>query len=97
MIGIQVRLKAKPGREDELEQVAYDMAAAVREHEPGALFFRLFRTQTKGEYVIIERWKDQAALDAHRQAGHTAPFRARFADVLESPAQVVALEEVPPA
>jgi len=96
-IGIHVRLQAKQGQEAALEAVLKELAASVCAHEAGALFYTPFRTQRTGEYVIIERWTDQAALDAHRAAGHTEPFRLRFATALERPAELCQFEEIEPA
>lgn len=37
-------------------------------------------------FVILEVWKDQAALDAHRKAAHTAQFRDKYKAMQATPA-----------
>jgi len=81
MLGTTVYFNIKPGREADFEAAARDMIDGVRANEPGAIFYSLFKSQRDGEYVFMERWADQAALDAH-MAGppHVAAIADRFMD-----------------
>ncbi len=49
-----------------------ELAAATRE-EPGCLAYDLFEsTVAPGVFITVERWTDQAAVDAHMQSPHVA-------------------------
>ena len=56
---------AAPGKGEEPAQALRSRRAAVAK-EPGGARFGAFRSAVKGERVILlERWRDQAALDGH--------------------------------
>lgn len=58
-------IPAKPGSEDGIRDVLTTLATATRE-EDGCLDYDLFESGgAPGTFVTIERWRDQAALDAH--------------------------------
>jgi quinol monooxygenase YgiN len=74
MIGVLAMLKVQDGKQAEFEAVFGELVKQVRANEPGCLLYSL--TQKQGsptEYVVMEQYKDQAALDAH---GKTDYFRA---------------------
>ncbi len=83
MLGVTVHIKAKPGREADFEAAAKEMIEAVRANEPGALFYSLFKTDQPGDYYFMERWADQAALDAHMTAAHVEDISPRFMDCVD--------------
>lgn len=96
MLGATVYLKVKPGREADFEAVAKEMIDAVRANEPGNEFYSLFRTERDQEYVFVERWHDQAALDAHMTAPHVAALSGRFMDCLDGDPDMTVYDEIPP-
>jgi quinol monooxygenase YgiN len=68
MIAVIAKLPVKPGSEAEFEAAFLEMAAAVRENEPGNHLYEL----CKGEdgYTVMELYADDAALEAHRNSEH---------------------------
>jgi quinol monooxygenase YgiN len=54
--------------------------------DPGALRFEVLqRTAPSNQFMILEIWKDQQALDAHAAAAHTKQFRDKIAPMLIAP------------
>jgi quinol monooxygenase YgiN len=54
--------------------------------EDGNQRFELMQEVARpNRFVILEIWKDQAALDAHRKAAHTAQFRDKYKGIQNSP------------
>lgn len=63
-------IKAKPGREAELEELLQTLVAGTHK-EPGCLCYALHRAPTEpGTFVFVEKWKAPADLDAHFQTPH---------------------------
>lgn len=64
-IRIVLSLTAKPGKAAELA-VAYKKRCAGVRQEPGCEQFDVFQdTENPHRFVVHERWKDAAALEAH--------------------------------
>jgi len=60
-----------------------ELAAATRQ-EPGCVAYDLFESAAApGVFVTVERWTDQAALDAHMQTPHVAAAFAAAGDALD--------------
>lgn len=71
MIGVVAELTVADGKQEEFEKVASELAAAVNANEPGCILYKLFKVRdTTTEYVFMEQYKDQAAVDAHRASEH---------------------------
>jgi len=67
-----VTIKAKPGKEKELE-AAFASCIVATKKEPGCLAYELNRDpDDTTSYVMFEKFKNLAALEAHLKAGHTA-------------------------
>jgi quinol monooxygenase YgiN len=74
------RVKAKPGREAELERALQEVVGATHE-EPGCLRYALHRsTEDPATFLLVERWASRAAHEEHRQTPH---FKALFAKLTE--------------
>jgi len=78
MLAVTVEVKIKPGKEAEFEQIGRDASKVIEANEPGNLFYRVYRMDDPQTYLIIERYKDQAALDAHGASAHVAEISPRF-------------------
>ncbi len=62
-----VQFKVKPGQNAAFEAAFRRMEAKVGANEPGNLSYELYRNGQPQTYVIIERYKDLAAVAAHRR------------------------------
>jgi quinol monooxygenase YgiN len=71
---------------DKYEQVKAAMQALVEPScsEPGCIRYELYRDLGKeGDLVLLECWRDQAALDEHIAKPYLKDFTTRFADVFK--------------
>ena len=75
-LGVIAKIKILTGRNAEFEQIFAILAAAVRKDEPGNNFYALHKSKTDPQlYVVLENYKDQAAVDNHMGSAH---FKAGF-------------------
>jgi len=72
-IRLVVTINAAPGRGSELAQ-GYRSRCAEIMNEPGCEQFEVFQSVVnRDKLAILERWRDQAALDAHAKLNSTRP------------------------
>ena len=72
-IRLVVTFTAAPGKGAELAK-AFETRAAECRKEPGCEQFDIFRGVGEGDKVVLlERWADKAALDAHARLNSTRP------------------------
>ncbi len=72
-IRLIVTITAAPGKGTELGQ-AYKARCAEVMKEPGCEQFEVFQSVVNPDkFALIERWTDQAALDAHARLQNTRP------------------------
>jgi quinol monooxygenase YgiN/mannose-6-phosphate isomerase-like protein (cupin superfamily) len=84
--GLFVKFKVKPGKNTAFEAAFREMQAGMREQEPGALYYDLFVTvEDPQTYVIMERYKDAAAVTAHGQTEHMRKVLAALRDLMDGP------------
>jgi quinol monooxygenase YgiN len=71
MIGIVATLKVQDGKNAEFEAAFTEAMADVRANEPGNLFYSLVKSRTEpNTYKVLEGYKDEAAIAAHRDSAH---------------------------
>jgi quinol monooxygenase YgiN len=87
---------AEMGKEDEMERVLQEMIEPTR-REAGCIRYDLLRS-LKGEdhveFVFVEEWTSEEALDAHGQTEHLKGLRARIQGLLSSPPRVIRFRQV---
>lgn len=89
VVTVVARLRARPGREAELEALLRRQVAAVRGAEPDCLIYRLHRLeQDPTLFLFYEQYRSREAFDAHRRAGHLAAFQAERKELVAGPAEV---------
>ena len=65
-LGSIITFKVKPESEQAFVDFAADIVKRVYEQEPGTLTYTMFKHPTEpSTYVMIERYRDAAAMDAH--------------------------------
>jgi len=94
MIGVVATIKVKPGMEKEFEAVAKELVAKVRAHEPGCSLYALHHAETPHTYVFMERYADQAAVEAHRGTEHFKTLGRKMGEYMDGRAEVIRLREV---
>ena len=72
-VRLVVSIAASPGKGAELAQ-AYKARCAECMQEPGCEQFEIFQSAVDPDKLaLLERWSDQAALDAHARLNATRP------------------------
>ena len=94
MLGVVATLKIKPGMEKQFEAVAKELVAKVNASEPGCKLYALHTGETAGTYVFMERYVDQAAVEAHRATEHFKSLGRKMGECMDGRPEVLRLREV---
>ncbi|MGV3590345.1 MAG: putative quinol monooxygenase [Gammaproteobacteria bacterium] len=94
-IGVLAHLKVKPDQCAVFERAFADYQRKVRTLEPGNLFFQLHRARDEaGSYTVMEQYRDEAALAAHRASEHYKAIPATFGAVMAGPPDIRVFDSV---
>ena len=96
MLGVVATLKVKAGMEREFEAVAKELVAKVNANEPGCRLYALHRLDGADTptYVLMERYVDQAAVEAHRATDYFKALGRKMGEFMDGRAEAVRLREV---
>lgn len=96
MLGVVATLRVKPGMEQAFEAVARELVGKVNAHEPGCRLYALHRVDgaENPTYVFMERYVDQAAVEAHRATDYFKALGRKMGEYMEGRPEVVRLREV---
>jgi quinol monooxygenase YgiN len=94
MIGVTARLPVQSGKEEQFEAVFTDLAAKVNANEDGCHLYELFRTPGKPDYIVLERYADRAALDAHGKTDYFLAAQPLLGPLLAGAPTVEVFESV---
>ncbi|HEV2578583.1 MAG TPA: putative quinol monooxygenase [Acidobacteriaceae bacterium] len=74
MVSFTVRMTFRPEDREEIATILRELAAASRQ-EPGCVTYVPHHIQSDPDTIVIyEQYRDQAALDAHRNSPHFAMY-----------------------
>ncbi len=94
MLIVTAVLRAKPGKEKQLETQLLGMLKPVGQEE-GTLEYRFHRAQEDaGCFFFYEKYRDQAAFDAHVVTPHFRKLQTEIADLLACPMEVGLYDEL---
>ncbi len=92
MIGTVALFHPREGSEAEVESLLSSLVAPSRA-EPGCLDYDLYRERLEGpRFVLVERYRDQDAVEAHRRSSHYLAYRSRIFDLVDQPIDAVLLD-----
>jgi quinol monooxygenase YgiN len=94
MLGVIAKLTIKPGTNADFEATMKALQDKVRAAEPGNKLYALHKTADVNVYVMLERYDDQAALDAHRAAPHFKEIGRKLGDYLAGRPDIQVMQEV---
>jgi quinol monooxygenase YgiN len=95
MIGVIAVLRTKEGAGAGFEEAFAPLAAAVRANEPGNLVYQLTRSRTEpGVYKVLEVYKDEDAIAAHRASAHFKELGAALGPFMAGRAEVELLDAI---
>jgi len=77
-LNIVVTQKIYPGKEVEHDAILQEMEAATIANDKGCLRYEWYRTEQPQTYILLERWTDRAAVQAHLRAPHMVAIRQRI-------------------
>jgi quinol monooxygenase YgiN len=85
---IIARVYIKPGSEDKFILAAKTIIENSNKEE-GCLSYMLYQDPyDKTNFVFVEKWKNQAAIDYHFSTEHFKDFGTRTADMTAKPAEI---------
>jgi quinol monooxygenase YgiN len=83
-----VKFRAKPGKGEEMKAFWLEMQKEVAKSEPGNVQYDLMVMAGDPEvYVIVERYKDAAAVAAHGQSEKAKAMFAKLGELMAGPPQ----------
>jgi quinol monooxygenase YgiN len=95
MIGAYALLTIKDGSQADFEKVAAELVAAVNTNEPGCELYRLFKVRDSAtQYAFMERYKDAAAVEAHRASEHFKRLGRAMGPLLDGPPVVTRMDQI---
>ncbi len=97
MIAKWIKVRVKPDmRQKFLDAIEVDAVGSERD-EPGCVRFNVLQDDTdENVYYFYEVYRDQAAVEAHREAPHYAVWKSA-ADTLDGPTERIECTSVFPA
>jgi len=94
MLGLVVKLKIKEGRIEEALGLFKGLVTEVQKEE-GTLSYTVNKdAASPNVIVVVERYRDSAALTAHSSTPHFAAFSKQIAGLLDGRMEMSMLEEV---
>lgn len=94
MLGVVATIKVKPGTGAQFEAAAKELVAKVQASEPGCKLYVLHRAEAADTYVFLERYVDEAAVDAHRRTDYFKSIGRKMGEFMDGPPQILRLTEV---
>ena len=82
MIDLIGTLQVKPGMEEQAEDLLRQLEHETAENEQGCLRYQWYKAEPTGLYYLLQRWTNQAALDAHAKAPHMTALLPRIAECI---------------
>ena len=85
MLALIVSVRIKPDKRQRFLEAIEDDAISSERDEPGCLRFNVLQDEAdENHYFFIEIYRDESALEAHRQAPHYARWLQAREECVES-------------
>ena len=95
MIAIVATLKIQDGKNAEFEAICNKHAANVKANEPGNLGYHFVKSRTDpNTYKVLEFYKDEAAVQAHRGAAHQSEFGGKVGPLMGGRPEIELLDGI---
>jgi len=94
MFGTVATIKIKEGKGAEFEKVATELVNKVNENEKGCLLYQVYHGEAPNTYVFMERYADQAAVEAHRGTEYFKTLGQAMAKFMDGKPTVQRLKQV---
>ena len=94
-VGVIANLRIKPGMSAGFEAAFRQFQQTVRNSESGVMYFGLHRSRNDPQsYSVMEQYRDQQALDDHRQTPHYLAIPATFGEFMAGPPEIRELDAI---
>ena len=94
MVHVMARITAQPASADAMRAILVELVAQTRK-EAGCLHYELFqRADAAHVFQTVERWRDQAAIDAHMQGPNVANAIARGTPHFGAAPEILAFNQI---
>jgi quinol monooxygenase YgiN len=80
--------------EQAFEAIARQITANTLSKDEGCLRYEWYRAEAPQTYILIERWTDQAAAQAHIKAEHIAALMPKLMDCVPEKFSVMRLTRI---
>lgn len=88
MIVVVGRVQTSPEKRADLIRIGQTVARASRS-EDGCLSYRVYEdSEIENDFVFVEEWADQQALDRHFATAHIAEFMRSILTAITAPPEV---------
>ncbi|CAI7663955.1 unnamed protein product [Penicillium pancosmium] len=87
-INVTAVIYPQPEKFDEAVALITEVTKKVQENEPDTLLYYAFQVQGKKEIAIVERYKNQAAVQAHVKSAYFRDFAAKMAKLTAKPSEL---------
>ena len=95
MIAVIATLRVKDGKTQEFESLFGQLATQVRANESGNVAYQLCRSRTEADtYKVLELYRDEEALEAHRKSAHFLSAGPGLGSVLSGRPDVEVLDAI---
>jgi quinol monooxygenase YgiN len=94
MLGVVATIKIKEGKGAEFERVATELVSKVNENEKGCLLYQLYHGEEPNTYVFMERYADQAAVEAHRGTEYFKTLGRAMAEFMDGKPTIQRFKQV---
>ena len=94
MLGTIATIKVKEGQGKEFEKVALELVRKVNENEKGCLLYQLYHGEEPNTYVFMERYADDAAVEAHRASDHYKTLGRAMGPFMDGKPALIRLKQV---
>ena len=94
-IGVTAKLVVKEGHAEQFETLFNELQNSVNENEAGCIFYAIHKSRTDSlEYMVLEQYRDQQALDAHQQAEYFKRIGVQLAEHVATAPEVTFFDSV---
>jgi quinol monooxygenase YgiN len=87
MIVLTAKFVAKAEYKSKIIQLATTVAEPSRA-EAGCVSYNLYEQPSSNNFLFLEEWADQKALDEHFQTPHFQAFMKQFPEMIQGPSKI---------
>lgn len=89
MLHVIAHIRARRPHVEQVREILTGFVAPTRAEDGCIVYDLLQRLDDPAHFTFVEEWSGEPALDAHSKSPHLTEGRARLADLLEGPAEIV--------